>query len=82
MTPILVASRRGRFGVAASVVRMVPLEYSPVISSAPNTPPVRAAVIMPVSDCLGRVEADVVTGTMVQRGVGHQPRHQEAWPRR
>ena len=50
MTAVLVASRSGRLGVAASVVRMVPLEYSPVISSAPNTPPVRAATIMPVRD--------------------------------
>ena len=50
VTPIFVASRTGRFGVAASVVRMVPLAYSPVMSSAPNTPPSGPAVIMPVRD--------------------------------
>ena len=49
--PSLVASSSDRFGAAASVVRMVPLEYSPVISSAPKTPPAKATVIMPVRDC-------------------------------
>ena len=77
MTPILVASRRGRFGVAASVVRMVPLEYSPVISSAPNTPPVRAAVIMPVRDSWVGSKPNVVPRAVVQRAVGHQPGHQQ-----
>ena len=49
-TPILATSRVGRLGVAAIVARMVPLEYSPVISNAPNTPPVRPATIRPVSE--------------------------------
>ena len=49
VTPSLASSRTGRFGVAASVVRMVPLEYSPVMSNAPRTPPVRPATIRPVS---------------------------------
>ena len=50
VTTVLVARRRGRLGAAAKVARMVPLEYSLVINRAPKTPPVRATVIMPVSD--------------------------------
>ena len=50
VTPTLVAKSTRRFGVAARVVRMVPLAYSPVMRSAPNTPAVRATVIMPIKD--------------------------------
>src|SRR6185437_3429842 len=50
VTAILVARRKGRFGVAARVDRIVPLAYSPVISSAPNTPPARATGIMPIRE--------------------------------
>src|SRR5579863_2415549 len=49
VTPILAASRTGRLGVADNVARMVPLEYSAVMSNAPNTPPVSAAMTRPVS---------------------------------
>ncbi len=49
VTAILAASRSGRFEVAASVARIVPLEYSGVMSKAPNTPPVRPRAIMPVN---------------------------------
>ena len=38
ITAPLVASRTGRLGVAASVVRIVPLEYSLEINMTPNTP--------------------------------------------
>jgi hypothetical protein len=49
VTASLATSSVGRLGVAASDERMVPLEYSPVMSNAPNTPPVRPATISPVS---------------------------------
>ena len=51
VNPSLVPSNSRRLGAAAMVARMVPLEYSLVISSAPKTPPASATVIMPVRDC-------------------------------
>ena len=37
-TAAFAASTRGRFGIAASVDRIIPEEYSPVITSTPSTP--------------------------------------------
>src|SRR4030095_13104121 len=37
-TAAFAASTIGRFGIAASVARIIPEEYSPVITSTPRTP--------------------------------------------
>ena len=56
-TAALAASTSGRFGIAASVARIIPEEYSPVITSTPRTPISSRPREMPASALLVRSAA-------------------------
>jgi hypothetical protein len=65
-------------GAAARVVRIAPLEYSLETNKTPNTPRVKAATVIPVGDCPGRIETEVIPTTVVSVGISYEPRHQKA----
>ena len=53
-TAAFAASTSGRLGIAASVARIIPEEYSPVITSTPSTPVSSRPREMPASALLVR----------------------------
>ena len=79
VTPILVASRSGRRGVAASVVRIVPLAYSPVIKQRSEHAAGQGGDDHAGQRLLGRVEAEHVVATVRDASAEwvDEPGHQE-----